>query len=174
MTQAYDIILLFIFTTFLISAIPKLINLKYFITLVHSYEVLPRFIGTIYGVLLPFIELGGTLLLLSKTYYIYGSLFLLFVLLSFTIAVTFVIRAKRDIKCGCYGKFLDSKVDSFTIIKIIILVISNLFIISNAQGYSDMNLTNLLLGLFFTITLLLLQKIWSTYRVAVEQLKLSE
>ncbi|MZQ80589.1 hypothetical protein GQF01_00260 [Paenibacillus sp. 5J-6] len=146
---------------FLISAVMKLIDLSTFVDLVQKYEVLPSRLSTLYGYTAPVIELAaGFMLLFAVTYYL-GAVIILLLLLSFGYAVQTAIQKEKDISCGCYGKWLDSQADKFTLIKIFILILIDalLFVIHPADN--PFSLPSLVFGAVGTVIFLVMQILWN-------------
>ncbi|WP_059171994.1 MauE/DoxX family redox-associated membrane protein [Bacillus sp. FJAT-27445] len=160
----FNLLIVFIITTFLISGLLKVINLKSFINLVHSYEILPKNFASIYGYTLPFIEIISPLLLINNRTFMLGVLLVLLMLLSFGYAVTSIIKDKKEITCGCYGKFIDAKADHFTLVKIIIIA-TTVSLVSIIQKQShQINGSEVFFGILLALLLLLVQGVWSFYQ----------
>ncbi|WP_343784643.1 MauE/DoxX family redox-associated membrane protein [Alkalibacillus silvisoli] len=163
-----------IIITFMASSIPKIFSLKYFIHLVDQYDILPKYLALLYGVFLPFVEVLGAGLLLSNTTFFYGIIVLQIILLSFAYAVYHVISNNKILTCGCYGRFLDAKVDKFTLNKIITLfLLATLSLYLSTQYEVQYSLHYIGMGIFLTLLLLLSQWIWNFHQDALRILRYS-
>jgi hypothetical protein len=89
---------------FLASAVPKLRHPRGFILAVLEYRVLPERLAWLYGRLLPPLELGLALLLLSGTAVRLAAIILSMLLLSFLVAVSINLARGRTIDCHCFGR----------------------------------------------------------------------
>ncbi|MGI6125634.1 MAG: MauE/DoxX family redox-associated membrane protein [Planifilum sp.] len=172
MQMIADVLAVFLCTMFVVSAVPKIINLPAFKELTVAYGVLPDPIAAAFGILLPFTELFGAALLLHGGTAIYGVLILLGLLLSFAYAVSTILRTKKTIDCGCYGKFFDAKADRFTLIKIGILTVAAFIVLIRATAHPvHLSLNTVLLGSFLTVGFLTAQAVWSYHTKAMDTLK---
>src|SRR5690606_37782247 len=167
-----DVLAVFLCTMFVVSAVPKIINLPAFKELTVAYGVLPDPIAAAFGILLPFTERFGAALLLHGGTANYGVLILLGLLLSFAYAVSTILRTKKTIVCGCYGKFFDAKADRFTLIKIGILTVAAFIVLIRATAHPvHPSLNTVLLGSFLTVGFLTAQAVWSYHTKAMDTLK---
>ncbi|MGO4789917.1 MauE/DoxX family redox-associated membrane protein [Paenibacillus sp. 2KB_20] len=157
---------------FLISSITKLSNLKNFVNGVIEYNVVPRNLSRFYGYSLPFIELVSSVMIFFHKSSYYGLALTLLMLVSFFIAVSKVIKSKRVITCSCFGNFLDSKVDLFSIYRIGALIVLNvLAIILSILYSSNFSATSLIFSVVIVLIYLLSQIIWNEYRKNIKLLE---
>jgi hypothetical protein len=161
-----------LFSLFILSSIQKMVHLRYFLEAVTAYHILPEPIARSAGVLIPLLELAGAVLLTSSKTVMYGAVILLLLLLSFLFAVVHVLKTKRNVLCGCYGRFLEAQVDGFTLIKIIFLlgftVVVMLATHHHPIVYTPLSVS---IGLFLTGLILLCQKIWTYHQQTVSMLR---
>jgi hypothetical protein len=170
--QIADTLAMFLCTLFAVSAVPKILNLSAFKELTAAYGILPDPIAGIFGMLLPFAELLGAALLLYGETAIYGALILLGLLLSFAWAVSTILRSKKTITCGCYGKFFDARADRFTLFKIGILAISALIVLIHTSAHPvRLSVKAAFLGGFLTVCLLTAQAVWTYHTKMMDRLK---
>lgn len=150
---------------FFVSGISKMIYLKSFIRLVISFQILPPAIAKFCGLILPFIELSGSLLLLSNQYFFYGIFLLVSLLISFLYVVISVLKTQKSVSCGCYGIFLESTVDLFTLSKIIILLLFLLIALGSKHSYlNTFSPWSLIIGIFLCLLIFICQKIWNVHQ----------
>lgn len=169
-----NIIITFLSATFLISSIPKIVNLNHFINLVVEYKILPKTLSVLYAIMLPFTELIFAILILNERTVIYGTVGLLFILITFKIAVFINVKNKKEILCGCHGKLLDTKVGKFTLLKIgaLILCVLVLLISGMAQTvHIQYSFLTAFSGIYLSILFLLVQKAWSTHKDSIDKLQ---
>ncbi|MDQ0340748.1 hypothetical protein J2S00_003588 [Caldalkalibacillus uzonensis] len=154
-----------LFALFLLSSLQKIVHLRHFLDTVTAYNILPQSIARVAGALIPFLELAGAILLTSAKTMMYGATILIFLLLSFLFAVVQVIKTKRNVICGCYGRFLEAQADLFTLVKIFVLLILTFVVIltppNDAAVYTPLSVS---IGLFLTGMILLCQKIWTHHQ----------
>ncbi len=91
---------------FLFAAVPKLIDLDSFTSIIDAYGILPQRWLTPVALILIGLELtGGLGLFLKRRRYRIIALTVIFCLLVFFILVLgYGLRAGLDIDCGCFGK----------------------------------------------------------------------
>lgn len=171
MQLLYNILVHLLIIVLIFSSIPKIMYLKNFLILVEEYNFLPLPILKLYGILLPFAELVGAMLLSIKGMLVYASILIFILLASITLGVIYMLRTKKIITCGCYGKLLDSDVSTFTLIKLLFLAsISLMLAFSNNQFQVELGVFPLLAGLFLTAILISTEKIWSNHKDAIKNL----
>jgi len=172
METFYSALAICLSVMFLVSAVLKILHFPSFIELVFAYEVLPRFFSKAFAIALPFLELAVSISLLFEQTLVYGTVLSLLLLLSFAYAVIRVLQERKVITCGCYGKFLDTKADGFTVAKISILMILA-FTLILGKGSFPVQLTaeSLLTGMAMTGVLLVAQAVWAAHQKAVGILK---
>ncbi|MCZ8519459.1 MULTISPECIES: MauE/DoxX family redox-associated membrane protein [Paenibacillus] len=149
---------------FLLSAVMKLRDLSAFLQLAADYEVLPRRLSAVYGVLTPFLEIAGALMLLFPVTRIAGASLLLALLASFGGAVLAVILSGREVSCGCYGKWMESKADGFTLVKIVLLLLLLVTLLLFPEEAMRLSWPSITLGLLLALVFFLLQMIWNYYQ----------
>lgn len=168
MDTTLNIIVYFLITILVISSVPKIINLVHFMKLVEEYDFLPKTLLKMYAVLLPFLELVCVIMFMSNLV-IYSSVLLLILLMSFLVGVVYILKTGKAITCGCYGKFLDTRVSGFTIVKISILILSTLIIITIEPMFVLIpDIPSVLSGITLAFILLCSEIFWSKYKNAIE------
>jgi len=172
MQMLADILAMFLCTLFIASAAPKLLHLSAFRELTAAYGVLPGPLARVLGSLLPFAELSGAALLCHPKTALCGSLILLLLLFGFAWAVSAVLRAKKTVRCGCYGKFLDARADRFTLIKIGILTAAAITVLIRSFSHPVRpSPESFFFGSFLTACLLAAQAVWTHHAEAMDRLK---
>jgi Methylamine utilisation protein MauE len=169
-----SIITIFLSSLFFVSSIPKIFNMRHFINLVIQYEVVPKPVAILYAILLPITEVCAAILILKEDKLVVGLLALLVILFTFKWAVSTNIKRKKDIACGCHGKFLDSKVDKFTLVKIYILLLSvcTLLAFNFLKPISlTFSVEGSLLGFYLTLLILMAQKVWSIHKSTIDTMQ---
>jgi hypothetical protein len=164
----YHFLLLF----FLCSSIPKLFNLSEFMQLVESYEVLTKGGSRTFGFFAPIFESIFAIMILVHATALYGLIGMLLMLITFFYAVSTVMKNKKVITCGCYGKFHDSKADIFTVIKIVFLKVVIIILLFYGVPKFYFSILAAVTGVFITITFLIAQKLWDSYQETVKQYRL--
>lgn len=156
---------------FFVSSIAKIANIKDFVYGVVEFKIFSRKLLKIFGYMLPFIELGTSILLVFNETFILGAVISLMLLLSFFIAVTYAIKTQLNITCECFGKFLDSEVDRFTQIKIVFLLFANLLCITFSPLFDNrFSMMTILFSVTFFLIYMFVQKIWDIYRKNIKSL----
>lgn len=157
---------------FLISSIPKLANIKKFVDSVIEYRVVPRKLSVLYGYTLPFIELIASILIIFHTSSFYGLLMTLLLLSTFLIADIMVIKSKRFVTCACFGNFLESQVDIFSLYRNGALIVLNVLAIGlTFSQHSTFSVASSVLGVVIVFIYFLSQKIWNDYKKNMKLLK---
>ncbi|AFH63023.1 MauE/DoxX family redox-associated membrane protein [Paenibacillus caseinilyticus] len=149
---------------FLLSAVMKLRDLPAFLQLVADYEVLPPRLSSLYGVLTPFLEIAGALMLLYPGTRIAGASLLLALLASFGGAVLTVMLSGRQVSCGCYGKWMESNADGFTLVKILLLFLLLVTMLVFPEEAMRVTWPSIGLGLLVALVFFVLQMIWNYYQ----------
>ncbi|MEQ2527551.1 MauE/DoxX family redox-associated membrane protein [Bacillaceae bacterium CLA-AA-H227] len=171
MQLLYNILVHLLLIVLIVSSIPKIINLKDFLNLVKEFDFLPLPILKLYGTILPFTELAGAFLLPIKGMLVYASILIFTVFLSITIGVEYMLKTNKTITCGCYGRFLDSDVSQFTLIKLLFLSsISLMLAFFHNQIQVEIELFSLLAGLFLATILISTEKIWNNHKDVIKNL----
>ncbi|TCP52386.1 methylamine utilization protein MauE [Tumebacillus sp. BK434] len=173
MESLLSVLLVSLSGLFFVSAVFKLLNLNDFMDLVAEYAVLPRRLSRVYGAVLPFAEGASAVLLLVPGLYGWGALLMALSLVSFAMAVRFVMRQGRVITCGCQGKLLDSKADGFTLGKIGFLGTMLAVTALLHDGTVVYSLPTIALGSLITLLVILMQKVWTLYANGMQTLKRS-
>ncbi|MFE4525025.1 MauE/DoxX family redox-associated membrane protein [Cytobacillus firmus] len=174
MEAIYNIGIYFLLMFFMISSISKIINLSHFTNIVMEYDVLPEKSVKLFGTLLPFIELLASISLLLDSTKIYGLMALIFLLFCFSISVIRVIKSGKKITCGCYGKFMDSKVDNLTLLKITMLMLLSIVLLMKSSSFLlEFSVFYLFMGLLVTIGVLLIQKLLSFHQETISKLNVN-
>jgi len=177
MENVISIIISLLIITFLMSSLPKIVYLKDFMELVLNYKVLPDFLSRIVAFIIPIAELTAVYLLLSEKTVILGIVLICSLLTSFHYAVSKVLKEDRKIYCGCFGKFMDSIADRFTLVKIktyLAISLTTGTIIFLYTPSLELNISNVSFGTFLALVLLILQKTWSAHQDVNIRLKKEE
>lgn len=160
------------FLIFLISSVPKLANIKKFVDGVIEYRVVPRKLSVMYGYTLPVIELFASILIIFHSSSFYGFMMTLLLLVSFLIADIMVIKSKRSVTCSCFGNFLESQVDIFSLYRNGALIVLNVLAIGVTWfQHSIYSAASLVLGIVIVFIYFLSQKIWNDYKKNMKLLK---
>lgn len=168
----FSMLLFYIASYMMISAIMKMIYYREFLQLVRDYQVLPSFLATIWGALLPILELGSALLLLIPKTVLYGAGLLSLLLVSFAIAGVMVKLKGRKLSCGCYGRLIDADIDGFTLSKILYFLLLTLGLVALQQkAATEYPPLAVVSGLFLTLLTLAGQKLWVLHHKAINLLK---
>ncbi|MCD8511814.1 MAG: hypothetical protein LRY73_19485 [Bacillus sp. (in: Bacteria)] len=171
-SQFFSVIVLHLGSLFLLSGAGKLISLPSFRQAFLAYDVLPIRLSIFAAYSIPAIEVTAALFLLFHETRMVGMVLITILLLVFLIGVRKILQSEKQVSCNCYGKWLDSDVDGFTLWKIIYLgciVLTGGFLFPHA----DFHLYPFAIGAGITYTILLLgaQKTWQYHREMMEQLK---
>nr|WP_188725204.1 MauE/DoxX family redox-associated membrane protein [Lentibacillus populi] len=155
---------------FFLSGFLKIVSIKQFSSLVLEYRVLPKRISIIVGYIVPFLEVAFAFLILFSKTFIFGVLGIQCLLLSFGYAILNVIKNKRIIACGCYGKFLDAKADNFSLLKILLISLINVFVLVVPKSV-NFGIEQYIAGFSLIFFLIIIQKLWSYHKSTVDLLK---
>lgn len=160
------------FLIFLISSVPKLANIKKFVDGVIEYRVVPRKLSVMYGYTLPVIELFASILIIFHASSFYGFMMTLLLLISFLIADIMVIKSKRVVTCSCFGNFLESQVDIFSLYRNGVLIVMNILAIGlTFSQHFTVSMASLVLGVVIVILYFLSQKLWNDSKKNMKLLK---
>lgn len=107
---------------FLISSVSKFLAPHWFVNNVINYRILPMYLAKAYGWVLPFLELGAALLLISGWYAHWGALAVIIMTISFIFAMCVVIKRRQNLSCGCFGLLYRERIGWPTLIRDIIIV----------------------------------------------------
>ncbi len=94
----------------LIAGLSKLQERKAFIQAVASYEILPHFLTRPFGILLPWLELGTAILLLSGVMPTVAGLLAAILLICFMVAILVNLLRGRELNCHCFGQLYQEKI----------------------------------------------------------------
>ncbi len=119
--QAQLIVRLSLGLIFLLSASMKLRNIPAFVQGVLNYRVLPSPVAQLFGGVLPFVELGTGILLLSGRLLLVSASLALLLLISFAIALGINAARGRTISCHCFGSSASNHVGWHSLIRDLIL-----------------------------------------------------
>jgi len=87
---------------FLITGGAKLLKWKGFVGIVQAYRVLPKRLATLFGLLLPFVELALGVCLFSRRLAPWPELLAAVVLFGFTVVIIgALLSGKQGLQCGC-------------------------------------------------------------------------
>jgi len=103
MTQVELVLRLALGIVFFVAAIMKLHDPTPFRRAVLEYGILPRELAKIYGVLLPLVEFGTAVLLLSGLLPLVAVSSAALMLTSFSLAMVAATKRKRRVPCFCFG-----------------------------------------------------------------------
>lgn len=104
------------------SALSKLRDLATFVQGVLDYEILPRGAAHAFGLLLPYVELGTAILLLSGFFPAVAASLVLLLLISFAIAIGVNANRSRPIPCHCFGAIQSSRIGWHSLLRDVILL----------------------------------------------------
>ncbi|MDQ7818788.1 MAG: MauE/DoxX family redox-associated membrane protein [Melioribacteraceae bacterium] len=118
---------------FFTSGILKLIDIYSFQNAISNFNLLPVNIIPVISISIAIIETSLAILLITnyKTK-IVASIFI-YILVSFTTLVLFKFVEGVKIACGCFGDFINSEINIWTILRNIFLLVLMLIIKSNAD-----------------------------------------
>lgn len=89
------------------TGLGKLLDLPGFVTVIEAYRLVPHPVSVVLAYVLPFIELGAGLLLVTGRYLIFGASLAIGLHGLLISAVIFTLeRGIRVDNCGCFGVFL--------------------------------------------------------------------
>lgn len=168
----FTVILIHFASFFFISALLKLLSYYSFIQLIKDFKLLPSAFSFLIALTLPLIELGAALLLLTPSTILYGLLVIFFLLLSFLYAASKVRVRNERISCGCYGKLMDAQIDEFTLVKLAyFILLAFLALHLNLSAVKHYTFFSISLGLFITLLVMAMQKLWTTSSQAIRLLR---
>ncbi|WP_054636070.1 MauE/DoxX family redox-associated membrane protein [Thalassobacillus sp. C254] len=159
---------------FIISALTKLSSLRHFIKLNVNVAYIPTKYRSFFLSLLPFLELAGALLLVNRRTFFLGWILVTVLLLLFLIHTIVIVLSRKSVTCGCYGKYIKSRIDHFTLLKTsFLLFLSGLilplvFLEATFWGFTP---APFLLGLSLTLILLISQIAWTSHQETMMQIK---
>lgn len=106
----------------LIAGLAKLPNRKEVIQAVANYEILPRFLTRPIGILLPWMEMGTAILLLSGKIPTVAALFAAILLICFITAIWINLIRGKDFNCHCFGQLYQEKIGTGVLLQDLILL----------------------------------------------------
>ncbi len=102
---------------FFASAITKFRDIPAFVRGVLDYAILPDAIARLFGVVLPFAEMGTALLLLIGIFPLLSSCIAALLLLSFSVALAINAARGRAISCHCFGTSLTNRIGWHSLVR---------------------------------------------------------
>ncbi|MFA9559737.1 MauE/DoxX family redox-associated membrane protein [Evansella sp. AB-rgal1] len=156
---------------FFLSALGKLFSLRQFNTFVNEYKILPRRLTNIISPLIPLLELLGALLILLSHTVWFGLVLLAILVLVFITTILFILKEKRDVYCGCYGRWINAKVDLYTLFKNIYLSCLIIFLSLSIPSFGiNYSFISVLTGGIVTAILLSTHYYWQIYKERLKKL----
>lgn len=111
-------------TILLFAGITKLLNPASSIKTLQNYAILPKAFTPFFGILLPVIEICLSFGLLLPATTAVAGLGAMCLFMLFGIGTILVLRQGRVVDCGCFGSMQTSKVNKYTLIRIVLLIIA--------------------------------------------------
>jgi len=102
---------------FIYAGLDKISNLPEFAKAISNYRLLPVELVNIFAIILPWIEVIAGVLILMGFFIQGGSLIILGLLITFTIAITINLVRGVDISCGCKTPWATS--DKISLLKLL-------------------------------------------------------
>ncbi len=124
---------------FAFSGLGKAIEREKTIRLVKSYEILPEFFATIYGFVLPWLELTLAALLIFGIFTQLAALTLCLLLVSFAVAVSVNLARGKQMDCGCFGSANREKLSWATVARISLLLSFALVVATSESQYLSLD-----------------------------------
>jgi len=127
----FSIILRILFGSLLIfSAYTKFIDIPQFQKAILEFAIIPDMYSSMASYIIPLIELILGLLIIFNFYIILSLQGAIYLLTLFTsIIVVKLIEGGEEISCGCFGALSADKIDFYSVLRNIILLICALFIL---------------------------------------------
>lgn len=159
----------------LIASLTKLLNRKEVIQAVADYKILPHFLTRPFGILLPWMELGTAILLLSGMIPTVAGLLAAILFICFITAILINLLRGRDLNCHCFGQLYQEKVGGRILFQDLILLSFALEILSFHIGFFPTkdsaikpplpeNLLTIILGVGFVIVFALFQQMHELFQ----------
>ncbi|MDG5786178.1 MauE/DoxX family redox-associated membrane protein [Evansella sp. AB-P1] len=172
LTNLNSIIIAHVATFFFISGFMKVLSLKAFLQFVIEFKVLPKKLSILVGSLIPFLEIIASITFFFQQTWKFGIGLIFGLIIIFAYGVTQAIHSKRKIHCGCYGKWLNTEVDFFTLGKQMYLLLLALFITFSIPLHSvDHSILSIISGFLMTVIAMATHFIWHNYRKNVSYLR---
>lgn len=173
MTQLIsNIAITHIASLFILSGAAKLFAVKQFLHYVIQFKILPRKASLLFGSLLPVFEITGGFLLLQQQTWNSGAAILALLLLGFGIGILKVLNSGKIIQCGCYGKWLNTETDYFTLCKTVYLFLLLLFVSYTIPGYGiSLSPVSAAAGILLTVLLIISNAVWQAHKNTSRQLR---
>ncbi|ANC18180.1 MULTISPECIES: MauE/DoxX family redox-associated membrane protein [Bacillus] len=155
---------------FFISGLFKLIAIKEASQSIVEMNLMPEKLASIFGMLFPFLEifLGVSLIIFNNNMFINIiaiGLIVMFILINFK-----VIVEKKQKKCFCFGKIIETKLGYGGLIQCLLLLLSiipniifngtNLSTVLTHKEHLMYGLEIIIISVFWTITLILIRLIF--------------
>ncbi|HDX9647837.1 TPA: hypothetical protein ROY02_004186 [Bacillus cereus] len=155
---------------FFISGLFKLIAIKEASQSIVEMNLMPEKLASIFGMLFPFLEifLGVSLIIFNNNMFINIiaiGLIVMFILINFK-----VIVEKKQKKCFCFGKIIETKLGYGGLIQCLLLLLSiipniifngtNLSTVLTYKEHLMYGLEIIIISVFWTITLILIRLIF--------------
>jgi uncharacterized membrane protein YphA (DoxX/SURF4 family) len=88
---------------FIVAAAPKIANPEAFAEAIFRYQIVPHSLINVVAIGLPWLELViGCLVMVSPRYRDAAALWIVLLLVAFTISIAFNIHRGIDVACGCF------------------------------------------------------------------------
>jgi uncharacterized membrane protein YphA (DoxX/SURF4 family) len=127
---------------FIFGALVKLPDIKMnSVNVVYEYGVLPVGLATVFGYLLPFLELAAGIAILFGVLTRLASLGGGLLGLSFAIGEGIVLSQGRDINCGCFGGVIDTMMSATIYLSIVMMAAG--FLICTSPNRNFVSITSL-------------------------------
>ncbi|WP_100399012.1 MauE/DoxX family redox-associated membrane protein [Bacillus sp. FJAT-44742] len=159
---------------FIISALTKLSSLRHFITLNVNVDYIPTKYRSFFLTLLPFLELSGALLLVNRQTFFLGWILVTVLLLIFFFHTIVIVLSRKSAACGCYGKYIKSRIDRFTLLKTsFLLFLSGLILplVLLEDTFLAFTPASLIMGFSLTLILLVSQIAWTSHQETMMLIK---
>ena len=114
------------------SALGKLTNQRGFIQGMVDYQILPERTAKVFGLILPWIELGLALALILGIALPIAATVASLLLMSFTAAVTINLQRGHEIMCNCYGIAGTKTISWGTVVRNVLLLLLAAVVVSLA------------------------------------------
>jgi len=122
---------------FLLSATAKLRDPTRFVRAVLDYALLRGSLARLYGRMLPFVELGTALLLLSGFFLPIAAALAMLMLTSFAIAITAVTVQGRELGCHCFGEASTSHIGWHSLVRDLLLLLPVMWLLATGMNTND-------------------------------------
>lgn len=110
-------------TLFFISGVAKLIDRSAFSSAVEGYDLLPRFMTPFVTYVVPLAEILAAALICLPRVGVAGAILSMTLLFSFGVVVSLnLLRGRRDISCGCFGRSTKAGLSWFLVFRNLALI----------------------------------------------------